>query len=95
MPTARAAVPDVAGVLDPNVPLLAGPSVEPVLDTVIALNMVNDPEHESFEHPVGVAYGCSTGPFEVYWYQCNDDQLAWRCKGNREASRQHARSPTL
>ena len=43
--------------------------------------MVNDPEYESFEHPVDVAYVCSIDPFEVYWYQCNEDQLQRKQRG--------------
>ena len=77
-------------VQDEAVLLLAGPSVEPVLDTVIALNMVNDPEYASFEHPVGFAYVCSTDPFEVYWFQCKDDQLQGKQRGKSARAFRHS-----
>ena len=73
---------------DPNVLLLAGP--EPVLNTVIALNMKDDPEYEAFQHPVGFAYVGSTDPFQVYWYQCGEDQLQGKQRGKKARAFRHS-----
>ena len=87
--SATAGVPN-PDVPNPDVPLLTGPSLEPELDTVIALNMADDPEYADFEHPVGFAYVCSTDPFEVYWYQCKEDQLQGKARGKSERAFRHS-----
>ena len=79
-----------AGVPNPGVPLLAGPSLEPELGKVIALNMVNDEEYANFEHPVGFAYVYSTTPFEVCWYQCSEDQLQGKARGKPHRAFRHS-----
>ena len=61
-----------------EVPMLQGPTVELKLDTVVALNMVNDPEYEQFMYPVALAYVCSIDPFKVYWFVVPVTQLAPR-----------------
>ena len=79
-----------AFVPDPNVLLIGGPSVELKLDTVIALNMANDPEYLHFQHPVGFAYVCNTDPFEVYWFQVNENQLQGKLRGKQARAFRHS-----
>ena len=64
--------------------------MELVLNTVIVLNMANDPEYEMFQHPVGFAFVCSVEPFEVYWFQCNEDQLQAKPKGKLARAFRHS-----
>ena len=52
--------------------------------------MADDPEYADFEHPVGFAYVCSTDPFEVYWYQCKEDQLQGKARGKSERAFRHS-----
>ena len=61
-----------------NVPLLRGPTVEPKMDTVIALNMVGDPEYTQLKWPVGLAYVCSIAPFKVSWFVLPQSQFTAR-----------------
>ena len=59
----------------PPVPLLRGPTVEPKLNSVIALNMRGDPEFLKFKYPVALVYVCSVDPFKVYWFVLPSSQL--------------------
>ena len=68
-----------------NVLFLTGPTVEPKLNTIVALNMVGDPEYIDFKYPVGIAFVVNVEPFHVCWYSLPPSQL--QAKQGREKAR--------
>ena len=75
------------GAVPAAVPLLQGPTVEPVLDKVFALNMRNDQEFLAFKYPVGIAYVRSIDPFKVSWFVLPETQLAPGVSAREKARR--------
>jgi hypothetical protein len=67
---------DAAYVPRPDVPMLMAPSVAVQLDTVVALNMANDPEYLWLKYPIALVYICSLDPLKGYWFHLRETQFA-------------------
>ena len=65
-----------------DVPLLMAALPDPTVDTIVLLNMKDDPEYLHMQYPIGIAYVISSNPFQVLWYQLSRSQF-------RSPSRRH------
>ena len=79
-------VPDVPlDAVPPDAPLmLEGRTVEPVLESVLAFNMKDDPEYAEFAYPVALVFVRQVQPFEVAWFHLPETQLARRVGTTRK-----------